>query len=126
MIAARYGHDGCVKQLLAAGAHVSTKPRIIFSYVTGHFLDTKHIIRNTIHILHAAGEKLEKETLQEYCPELLLEEEEISSLQDLCFASIRDHLLQVNPVNLFLQVSRLPLPKKMKKALLFNVSLEKD
>ena len=54
-----------------------------------------------------------------------LSEEEMS-LMNLCRTSIRNHLLQMSPVNLFVRVPQLGLPRLLQEYLLFNVALDDD
>ena len=44
----------------------------------------------------------------------------------LCREAIRKHLLQMSPVNLFVQIPQLGLPTLLQEYLLFNVALDDD
>ena len=52
--------------------------------------------------------------------------EEVMRLKHLCRQCVRKHLLQMSPVNLFVQVLQLGLPTLLQKYLLYNVSLDDD
>ena len=48
------------------------------------------------------------------------------SLMNICRETIRKHLLQMNDVNLFIRVPRLPLPKLIMSNLLYDVTLDQE
>ncbi len=55
---------------------------------------------------------------------LPVEDDVIESLQSLCRTAIRRHLVEVSPVNLFVRVSKLGLPRVMEQFLLYDMSLD--
>ena len=120
-LAAIKRHIKCMKLLIKNGAHVAE--------VVKH-----HQWRMCYHqnvdkyqwILFAAGvdmsdlRKLYSQSIPAYPPE------EQMNLMHLCREAIRNHLLQMSPVNLFVQVPQLGLPNSLQKYLLYNVSLDDD
>ena len=103
-----------------------------------------------IRLLHAAGERKERVSertiyqlqsnrtwIRTYLPDALKPEEctkiaweylsdddQSLCLKDICRRAIREHLLQMSRVNLFVRVPHLGLPSLITDFLLYNVSLE--
>ena len=61
---------------------------------------------------------------KEYTKEALLMTE--LSLKNICREAIRNHLLQMSNVNIFIRVPRLPLPKALQSYLLYDQTLNED
>ena len=79
--------------------------------------------RDFLKILFAAGHDIESagHVSQEIHQELIPDTE--LSLMHLCREAIRNHLLQMSNVNLFIRVPRLPLPKAVQSYLLYDQTL---
>ena len=73
-------------------------------------------------LLFAAGEKVDKSKVRKV-PDYLKPSAD-SSLKNICRKGIRNHLLQINQMNLFQKVALLPLPQLMKSYLLYDVILD--
>ena len=72
-------------------------------------------------LLYAAGEKIRKDQVE--VPDYLQQE---PSLKHLCREAIREHLLQMSDVNLFVRVPKLGLPKPLQRYVLYHVELYGD
>ena len=130
----------CIKLLLQAGARVrmtAVDGYVLQCVASTHFTVNREIIR----LLHAAGEKREEidekillseqvhnkewakrqiERVREYIPD----HDPTVCLKDICRRAIREHLLQMSRVNMFMRIPRLGLPPSLVKYLLYNVSLD--
>ena len=119
----------CLKLLLRAGAHVNRSDCERRNVLSTYILESYMVSKADILLLHAAGEILEKinyyETDDETdIPEHLLNENGILSLRHLSRQTIRKHLLGLSPVNLFIQIPKLNLPKSLECYLLYNMSYD--
>ena len=135
MLAAGNLHFTNVQHLIRKGAHVNLRDKkfenalIYYIGVAGEF---SHLDIGTL--LWAAGETFDNCTRAyvwyssvRYHIKLFQREEEIKKdihLKNLCRKSIRKHLLQMSPVNLFFQVPRLGLPTLLQKFLLYDLWIE--
>lgn len=114
--------------LLQAGAHVNVYTTDGFNALTLHILTTGSIINlNVAMLLLAGGELLQTTTIKnsflsnfEIPRYLFPDEENKMTLKYKCRDVIRNQLLYVDKVNLFLKVPKLPLPTMIKKYILFN------
>ena len=97
-----FGDETCIKILLAAGADVDQE------------IDLVHLYKR------AWEESVEGAGLE------VSDNMTTKSLKYLCRRTIRKHLLQMSPVNLFCQVPKLGLPNLLTQYLLYNMSLENE
>ena len=141
----------CVKLLLQAGAKVRTKDKNGFGtlplYVVRNILwRNSEVNTEMISVLHAAGETKEEasdEVVQqlrrtphpwnllnmtnEDCLKLsrqYLRDNEPTYLKRICRHAIREHLLSISRVNLFVRVPHMGIPSLLREYLLFYVSLQ--
>ena len=146
--------DKCVEQLIEAGADVNIKNNngdmaITWAVLRGRIKSVKLLIEAGAHVnisclddknqslpllnkqkrmnilllLFSAGQNLSavpKKYLEEIFPETEL------SLKNICRKSIRNHLLQMSNVNLFVRVPRLGLPSILTDYLLYDQTLDGD
>ena len=120
----------CFKLLIKKGAEVTFgfKPNHPFSNHLLHrlIIRLQHAVSKPFWLLFGAGVgmldliKLFPRSIYTYPPE------EERSLKHLCRKAIRNHLLQMRPVNLFVGVPQLGLPTLLQEYLLFNVALDDD
>ena len=116
----------CMKLLLKKGAEV-TCVKYPFRHFLNH-LSPRHqkAMGKPFWLLLAAG--VDSVLLNLLFPKSSftypLEQE--MSLMDLCRQFIRKHLLQMSPLNLFVQVPQLGLPTLLQEYLLFNVALDDE
>ena len=97
-----FGDEACIKILLAAGADVDEEVNLVYLYK------------------RAWGETVEDAGLE------ASDDMTTKSLKYLCRRTVRKHLLQMSPVNLFCQVPKLGLPNLLTRYLLYNLSLENE
>ena len=133
MLAAGNLHSTIVKQLLKKGARVNLRDNRLENALE-HYIGvvTPHVDIGTV--LLAAGETFDNSKTRYvwhsssvYHSKIFQKEEEIKKdlhLKHLCRKSIRKHLLQISPVNLFFQVPQLGLPTSLQKYLLYDVWFE--
>ena len=106
----------CVKLLLKSGAHVNKTNdgggRAIECYKS-HKTPDKRIVK----LLAAAGERQDEDV-----------NKVVKRLKHLCREVIRQHLLHLSPINLFLRATALgkELPVKLVPYLLYHMSLERE
>ena len=110
MVAVMRGRLGCVKLLLQAGAEVRREKYGAYNLHSLQQLCDEKIIT----LLHAAGEAWE------HLPDNVL----TLCLKNICRRTIREHLLQMSRVNLFVWVSHLGLLLSLARYLLYDVSLD--
>ena len=144
----------CIKLLLQAGGHVRmTNKDGLPNYVV-HCLKQlnlhsgkNQVNREIIRLLQVAGEINRKEEINEglirvlgrptsldpgkiaerkikKAREYLFDDETTLCFKDICRRAIREHLLQMSRVNLFIRVPHLGLPPSLARYLLYDVSLE--
>ena len=103
-----------IQMLLCAGANVNVNDRnaIVFSCVLFRTNDLKKLFT----LLFAAGQKIDSQEVEYLLPERV-------GLMHLCREAIREHLLQMSNVNLFVRIPELGLPSQMVDYLLYGVSL---
>ena len=141
----------CVKLLLQAGAKVRTKSNHGFGtlslYVVKNILwRNSEVNTEMISVLHAAGERKEEASdevveqlrrtshwrnllnmANEQCLKLsrkYLRDDEPTHLKRICRRAIREHLLSISRVNLFVRVPHMGLPALLREYLLFYVSFQ--
>ena len=148
MLAAFANHRDGVKVLLQEGAEVR------LTHVTGFNTLSLYVVKNTlcqvsvvhkgmIKLLHAAGEtngvnegqierldgdchrtNITNKDFMEIASQDLSDDDPDLCLKDICRRTIREHLLQMSRINLFLRVPHLGLPSLLAEYLLYDVSLE--
>ena len=144
MLAALRNKLECVKLLLLEGAKVRENDKNGFGTLPLYILWQKSNVDIVmINLLHAAGEAkegLSEEDVEQLrripCPRNLhnmtnehylhlarqhLQHDEPIHLKVICRGAIREHLLQMNQVNLFLRVPHLGLPSLLTNCLLYYV-----
>ena len=124
----------CVNLFLKSGAHVNTSRITPTRSPREHVEQRKSPSRTKLlTILHAAGEYTEGATVERVSPDGSTRYigvvdsmvEDRYQLQNLCREVIRRQLLQVEPpVNLFVKVPRLGLPRLLGRYLLYNRTLD--
>ena len=118
---AAYGHQRkCVKLLLAQGATVG-RYQIPDRAISD--IESKKQFTRLMIVLFSSGQEL-LGLDEEYTKEALLKNE--LSLKNICRESIRNHLLQMSNVNLFVRVPRLGLPLILTDYLLYDQTLDDD
>ena len=125
----------CVQLLLKAGAHVNRTDR--FGYTALSELIYYHQFKggikhyaNLLKLLVAAGEILNWNPqiglLKEFVHDFLTNDLCLPqiSLMHMCRETIGIHLIQMNPVNLFITIPQLGLPSVLESYLLYYMSLD--
>ena len=145
-MAAATNQVDCVKLLLKAGTEVGLICDSGFSTLLLCIVDNVRAIDTEfIALLHVAGERkeppsdeklwqlydyatresdMDKKQLKKLVLELLNDDDRSLCFKDICRRGIREHLLQMSRVNLFVRVPHLGLPPSLAKYLLYDVSLE--
>ena len=143
----------CVKLLLQAGAHLGITRVDRHPFYSVNCINRLWSIKvncEIIILLQVAGEKINKGFLHEmnegllhghgHSPihesdanryikkacEYLFDEDPTLCLMNICRHAIREHLLQMSRVNLFIQIPHLGLPPSLSKYLLYGVDLSLD
>ena len=111
-----------IKALLRAGAMVNTVDNLISSCSKSPRRRQRK--KELARLLFAAGEKIFIKDIKAIFPlPRSLPPPKIERLIDLCRTAIREHLLQLNQVNLFYRVPKLGLPSSLTQYLLFEQSV---
>ena len=146
MMAAATNQVDCVKLLLKAGTEVGLICDSGYSTLLLCIVDNVCAIdTELITLLHAAGERreppsdekiwalydyatresdMDKKQLKKLVLELLNDDNRNLCLKDICRRAVREHLLQMSGVNLFVRVPHLGLPPSLARYLLYDVSLD--
>ena len=118
----------CIKMLFRAGAHVNRTNKHGLNALESYISRGKNVNKNVAMVLFAGGETVDV-TSEEKCvrakkPAYLLESQSDNIyLMNICRDKIREHLLQMSPVNLFIGVPQLGLPPLFTDCLLYWRSL---
>ena len=127
--------DDCIKlssiqALLRAGAHVNVRDSDGNNAVERYLEIEEEPDEDTIMLLIAAGEKTTDTTVEVWSEEagdlVDMGFKEKLNLKHLCRDAIRDHLLNVCPINLYCRIPQLKLPSLVTDYLLYNVSLDRN
>ena len=112
----------CLKLLFRAGAYVNRIDNCGKNALTVHFTGSKKVNRRAVLLLLAAGETLEVRKTDSLplswdwnysdveIPDHILYKTTHLELKHMCRETIRDHLLELSPENLFTRVPGLGLP----------------
>ena len=119
-------HTKCMKLLIKNGAQVNWYAELIPHFPKHLFSCNQKALGKPYWLLLAAG--VDSRVLNLLFPKsrFIFPLEEEMSFMYLSREVIRKHLLQMSPVNLFVQVPRLGLPTLLQDYLLLNVSLDDD
>ena len=121
--------NSCIKLVLKAGAHVNQKDGrglCLLEVLEEDEAQTMEMLM----LLLAAGETTNDATLNvcdgdgETVEVNIVDIKQLSTLKGQSRETIRKHLLQISPVNLFCRIPQLQLPDSITAYLLYNVSLE--
>ena len=116
----------CIRMLFRAGAHVNrTSSRDGLNALETYLSQAQYVNKSVAMLLFAGGETVDGDKVGvSKVPEYLQESHSESLyLMNICRDRIRRHLLQMSPVNLFVQVPRLGLAPLFTDCLLYWRSL---
>ena len=119
----------CVQLLLKAGAHVNTgsvPPLLNWQWFWDSPPDHLAELLVIPRLLLAAGDTSNRDFLNSRDPVSKERENLRLTLKHTCRETIRNHLMELNPINLFVKVPRLGLPQSLAQYLLYNESVNKD
>ena len=121
--------NSCIKLVLKAGAHVNQKDSrglcLLEVLEEGEAQSMERLM-----LLLAAGETTHDATLNvvdgdgDTVEMNIVDIKQLSTLKGLSRETIRKHLLQIDPINLFCRIPQLQLPDLITAYLLYNVSVE--
>ena len=77
-------------------------------------------------LLRAAGDTSYLRALNSHDPDAKEQQNLRLTLRHICRETIRNHLIELNSINLFVKVPRLGLPLSPARFLLYNESVSKD
>ena len=130
-------HDDikCAKLLLCAGAMVNVRDTHGLNAIERCIIERRYIYSpsgiDLIRILFAAGEEINDKTMswlwREAPPLVPSPGRNLNMsprLADMCRDRIRDHLMEVSNVNLFVRTNELGLPKVLARYLVYDEDLE--
>ena len=119
-----YSSLPCAKLLLKSGAHVNVKNSYNSSAVLDLLLNYPRFKKpDIIMTLIPAGERIELAMLNTEDFDFLQNLESNLELKHLCRKGIRKYLTDLSPINLFVRVVRLGLPRLLVQYLLYNISI---
>ena len=117
-----------IQAIFRAGAHVNIRDSDGNNAVERYLEIEEEPDEDMILLLIAAGEKTgnaDVEAWSEHAGDLVeVGIKDQLNLKYLCRKAIRDHLLNVSPVNLFCRIPQLKLPSLVTEYLLYNMSLD--
>ena len=126
ILAAEKCHTKCMKLLIKNGAEVNWYAEPFQHFPKHLFQHDQQTLGKLYWLLLAAG--VDSRVLKLLFPKsrFIFPLEQEMSLIHFCRETIRKQLLQMSPVNLFVQVPQLGLPTLLQDYLLLNVSLDDD
>ena len=110
----------CVKLLLRAGARINMFDSRGNNALTWNFHYSKTHNQEQILLLLAAGESLQVDKITDPSSCCAVFTAKDFDLANICREMIREHLLQMSNVNLFVRVPKLGLPRALVAYLLYN------
>ena len=117
----------CIRLLLKAGARVNSRALLhIWDWQLD--LSPDHLAQRLLipTLLRAAGDTSYLRALNSHDPDAKERQNLRLTLRHICRETIRNHLIELNSINLFVKVPRLGLPPALARFLLYHESLSED